>query len=85
MRRNSMISDPDLGPRGSVRGRNTDVTLIYYTRLQTFNIGWAGNEIINTTLKTSDGYQHAFSEKPVADASAPCKQLMSNGSANGST
>jgi len=33
----------------------------------------------------SDGYRHAFSEKPVADASAPCKHTMSDGSADGST
>ena len=31
------------------------------------------------------GGKYAFSEKPVADASAPCKQPMSDGSADGST
>jgi len=34
---------------------------------------------------SSDGHRHAFSDKPMADASAPYKQPMSDGLADGST
>jgi hypothetical protein len=36
-------------------------------------------------LSISDGYWQASSEKPGANALAPCKQPISDGSADGST
>lgn len=40
---------------------------------------------VSSTVFISDGYRHAFSEKPMVDASAHSKQPMADGTVDGRT